>query len=149
MTPQTKSLIAGILTTLLIIVHSVLVAIDFFGIYPVADFLRRQDGSQMEPQAMLPQEEVLVAMLAFPFGICVLGFFLLKNRSEAALLSSWIHGMYAAHQLWKKPIWDAMLHPDTDISTEFFLISHIVWTVVSAVIYTLTKEPDEKSMKKS
>lgn len=135
-----SSTISTILTTILLLVHSALVAVDFLGVYPVADFLiRSADGSQMDPKNMLPLEELFVAMLAFPFLTVILGFVVCKNRRDAALISVATHGIYAFHQVWKKKIWDAILHPDTDISTEFFLYSHIGWAIVSGVIYALSK----------
>lgn len=131
------STVSNILTGLLIIVHSGLVAVDFLGLYPVADFMIRPDGTQMDPKNFTPQEELFVAMIAFPFLTCILGF-LFTNRKDAALISAVTHGIFAVHQVWKKDRWDAIMHPNTEISTEFFLYAHVVWAIVSVVIYFLS-----------
>lgn len=116
--------------------------IDFFGAFPVADFLVRSDGSQMDPKAMLPLEELFVAMVAFPFLIILIAFEILSERKEAALLSFIVHGFYTFHQVWKKNVWDDAIHPNSElITTNFLLVTHIVWAVVSIIIWRLEMAP--------
>jgi hypothetical protein len=134
-------LISHALTAALLLAHLAMTVIDFFGAMPLADMLKRQDGSRMDPHHMLPIEEVFVALVAFPFLIIVVAFVLLK-RKDAALLSAVVHALYTFHQVWKKDVWDAAIHPDSDfITTQFLIIIHIAWGVVSAVIWWLEQSP--------
>jgi len=136
---MTSATLGKVLTAFLVVVHLALTAVDFFGVYPVADFLVRPDGSRQDPANMLPSEEIMVALVAFPFFIVVLGFTMFP-QSQAALLSLAVHGVYAFHQIWKKDKWDALVHPDSEqITTDFFIISHIFWMVVSVIILSLSE----------
>ena len=104
----------------------------------------RPDGSQMNPKDMLPVEEVFVALVAFPFLIVAMAFFV-GPRRQAALLSAATHGAYAGHQIWKKNLWDSLMHPDSDLSTDFFLYSHVFWAILSMVIWKTTSSPKLKA----
>ena len=132
-----KADVSTVLTTVLVMVHVALTAVDFFGIYPLADFMIRPDGSQMQADQMLPVEEVLVAMLAFPFFIVIMGF-MLTCRKDAAAISTCVHFTYAFHQIWKKPVWDAIFHPNSDVlTTHFFILTHLGWAGISGIIWFL------------
>lgn len=136
-----KADISTVLTTFLVLVHIGLTAVDFFGIVPMADFIIRHDGSQMQANHMLPLEELFVAMLSFPFFIVVMAF-MLTNRKDAAALSIAIHGVFALHQIWKKSTWDAIMHPKSEhINTSFFILSHVGWGVISGIIWVLNWSP--------
>jgi hypothetical protein len=130
-------LISHGLTLALLVAHTAMTVIDFFGVYQLADFLRREDGSRMDPRHMLPLEELFVAMVAFPFLIILVSFALLTRR-DAARLSGTVHALYTFHQVWKKDVWDAAIHPESDfITTPFLIFIHILWTIVSLVIWRL------------
>jgi hypothetical protein len=119
--------------------HVALGVIAFFGMFSLADFIVRSDGSQMDPNNMLPLEELFVAMVAFPFITIPVAFLLTSRRQEAASISFVTHALFAFHQIWKKSVWDSIVHPDSElIATEFFIISHIVWVVVSLAIFVLS-----------
>jgi hypothetical protein len=107
----------------------------------MADFIIRHDGSQMQADNMLPLEELFVGMLSFPFFIVVMAF-MLTNRKDAAALSIAIHGVFALHQTWKKPKWDAIMHPKSEhINTNFFILSHVAWVIISGIIWVLNWSP--------
>ena len=131
-------MIAYGLTVLLVAVHTALFAIDFLNAAPVADFLIRPDGSQMDPLNMLPLEEIFVAMIAFPFGIIMIAF-ISTNQRDAAWISFLVHMIYGIHQFWKRERWATIIHPNSALITiDFFIYSHLVWALVSAVIYILS-----------
>lgn len=142
-----KADVSTVLTTILVLVHIALASVDFFGIYPMADFMVRPDGSQMEAEQMLPVEEVLVAMMAFPFFIVVMGF-MLTCRKDAAALSTCVHLSFAFHQIWKKSVWDAIFHPNsTFLTTDFFIRTHLGWAVISGIIWFLNASPASSTNK--
>jgi hypothetical protein len=136
-----KADISTVLTTVLVVVHIGLTAVDFLGMAPMADFIVRHDGSQMQAHNMLPLEELFVAMLSFPFFIIVMAF-MVTNRKDAAALSIAIHGVFALHQIWNKPKWDAIMHPNSEhINTNFFILSHVGWVIISGIIWFLNLSP--------
>ena len=150
MVAQTRSygILSDILTAVLVTVHVILSVIDFGGFFPVADFLVRPDGSQMDPTDMLPMEQIFVALCAFPFLIIAMSFGLLSSRREAAILSAAVHAVYAVYLQAHHGIWDALMHPNSElVSTDFFIISHGVWTFVSVIIWRLPAPKAKKSAK--
>lgn len=135
-----KRHLSRVLAGIVVVTHFALSIVDLFGLVKIADFMVRDDGSQMDPNDMLPREELFVAMLAMPFLIVVMGFLLLNDRAEAAMLSFVIHGLYGGYQIWKKPLWDATIHPESKlIKTELFIISHLIWVGVSGTIWGLER----------
>jgi hypothetical protein len=142
-----KADVSTVLTTIVVLVHIALATVDFFGVYSLADFMIRPDGSQMKPNDMLPVEEVLVAMMAFPFFIVVMGF-MLTCRKDAAALSTCIHLAFACHQIWKKSVWDAIFHPNSEfLTTDFFIKTHLGWAVISGIIWFLNASPVSSAKK--
>lgn len=134
-----SNLLCNVLTGILVLVHSALVLIDIVGVVNLADFMIRPDGSQQDPNAMLPVEKVLVTMIAFPFGIVALAF-LLAPRKCAALIAAATHAAYLWHQWVHYDTWLALFHPDTDLSMEFFMYPKLGWTVISLWIWYLSKD---------
>lgn len=126
--------IAAILTYLQIFALSALTLIDFIGLFPVADFLVRPDGSQQDPSTMLPMEQILVSMIAFPFTIIVMAL-LLVPRKYAMLVAVATHGCYTLHQLVFYSTWQALFHPKASITMEFLIITKVFWMVVSLYVW--------------
>lgn len=127
------------MTLLLLFVHIAIALIDVGGVYNLADFMVRPDGSQQDPDNMLPVEKVLVTMIAFPFLTVVLAFFL-APRSSAALVAAATHFCYTLHQIVLFDTWKALFHPDTDLSMTFFITGKVVWMFVCILIWYLEKE---------
>lgn len=146
MSTTTKKLLSNILTGLLVLVHSALVSMDVFGVMKVADFMIRPDGSQQDPNAMLPVEQILVAMIAFPFATIVLAF-ALAPRPNAALIAAATHSSYLLHQWIHYDTWLALFHPDTDLSMEVFMYPKLGWVAVSLLIWYLEQSPSKQKQK--
>ena len=140
--------ISNTLTGLVVVVHLLLTLIDVVGVVNLADFMIRPDGSQQDPNNMLPVEKVLVTMIAFPFWTVVLAF-ALAPRPNAALMSAAIHASYYLHQAVHYDTWQDLFHPDTDLSMGFFMGGKIVWFFVSLVIWYLSTKQGEEKPKKS
>lgn len=127
---------------------SVLALIDVGGVFNVADFMIRPDGSQQDPNNMLPQEKIIVTMLAFPFLTVAIAF-LFAPRKNAALIAAGTHFLYTLHQIVHYDTWKALFHPDTDLTMEFFIISKSVWVIISLIIWYLeSSEGNDKATKK-
>lgn len=131
------SLLSNILTGLVLIVHTALTLIDVVGLVNLADFMIRPDGSQQDPNNMLPIEKVFVTLVAFPFCIVALAFLLIP-RHWAALMGAAIHASYAALQLVHWNTWLLLFHPDTDLSMEFFVYPKFVWIAICMAIWYLS-----------
>ena len=134
------------LTTLQVGLMSVLALLDVAGVYNLADFMIRPDGSQQEPDNMLPQEKIMVTMIAFPFLTVILAF-AFAPRKNAALIAAAIHGLYTLHQLVHYDTWQALFHPDTQLSMEFFIYTKEMWLVVSMIIWYLESSAEAKDEK--
>lgn len=139
-----RKLISNILTGLLVLAHLALTMIDVVGVVNLADFMIRPDGSQQDPNAMLPVEKVLVTMIAFPFFTIVLAF-VLAPRQNAALISAVTHAAYLLHQYVHWETWLALFHPDTELSMEFFMYTKLLWVAISLLIWYLEASADTKS----
>ena len=135
--------ISDALTLFQVVALSALSIIDVGGVYPVADFLVRPDGSQQDPQNMLPSETVFVMLVAFPFLTIVLAF-CLAPRKDAALIAASTHGVYILHQVVHYSTWKALFHPNTDITMEFFIITKTVWMIVSLYIWFVESKNTNK-----
>ena len=140
-----QGILCNVLVGFVIVAHTALTLIDVVGMMNLADFMIRPDGSQQDPNHMLPVEKVLVTMIAFPFWT-VLVAFAVADRPTAAILGAVIQGSYAMLQLVNWDTWQALFHPDTDLSMEFFVYTKGVWIVVFGIIWYLSsQQTSEKS----
>ena len=136
-------LASDVLTGLLVLAHTALTLIDVVGVVNLADFLVRCDGSQQDPASFLPIERILVTLVAFPF-LTVLLAFVLAPRKNAALISAATHACYILHQVVHYDTWQALFHPNTDLTMEFFIYSKAVWVVVSLIIWGMESTQQEE-----
>merc|ERR1712232_729280 len=113
------------------------------GVSNVADFMIRPDGSRQDPQHMLPQEKIMVSMIAFPFLTVVLAF-AFAPRKNAALIAATTHGLYTLHQVVFYDTWQALFHPNAEVSMEFFIATKIIWMLASMVIWYLESSSAER-----
>ena len=138
--------LSNLLTGMQIVAMSALAIIDVAGVMNVADFMIRPDGSQQDPNHMLPQEKILVSMIAFPFLTVVLAF-IFAPRKNAALIAAATHGLYILHQAIFYDTWQALFHPDASVSMEFFMVAKFVWMNVSLVIWYLESAKEAQNSK--
>ncbi|CAJ1925532.1 unnamed protein product [Cylindrotheca closterium] len=123
---------------------SVLALTDVVGVYNLADFMIRPDGSQQEPDNMLPQEKIMVTMIAFPFLTIVIAF-AFAPRKNAALIAAATHGLYTLHQLVHCDTWRALFHSDTQLTMEFFIYTKEMWLMVSMIIWYLESKAEAQN----
>eukprot|EP00980_Cylindrotheca_fusiformis_P002798 scaffold669_cov80-Cylindrotheca_fusiformis.AAC.2 len=141
--------ISNALTGIQVAAMSALALVDVAGLYNMADFMVRPDGSQQDPNHMIPQEKVLVMLLAFPFLTVVLAF-VFAPRKNAALIAASTHLLYVLHQVVHYSTWNALFHPDSNLSLEFFILTKCAWAVVSLIIWYLESSlGDQDDGKKS
>ncbi|KAL3942410.1 MAG: hypothetical protein SGBAC_003404 [Bacillariaceae sp.] len=125
---------------------SVLSLIDVGGVLNLANFMIRPDGSQQEPDNMLPQEKIMVTMIGFPFFTIVLAF-AFAPRKNAAMIAAATHGVYTLHQLVHYATWQALFHPDTQLTMGFFMGTKAMWALVSMAIWYLETSAEAKDAK--
>lgn len=137
--------LCNVLVALLVVAHTALALIDVAGVVRLADFMIRPDGSQQDPNDMLPVEKILVTMIAFPFLVIVLVFFFC-GRQEAALVSAATHSLYSVHQIVHYKTWQALFHPKAGLTMEFFILSKLVWVSISMLIWFLSLREEKHKL---
>lgn len=161
-----KQIIVYLLIVYQIISHKAVFVIDYFQLIPLTDFIRRHDGTQSDPENLLPIEEIVTALIAmamstisFSFVMSILNQHHIFQTSftfrSSALLSIWLHGLWAFHLLWKYNVWDDIMHPQSQNTPRFFLTTHLAWTITAFIILFLddntaiNAKSNDKPIKKS
>ena len=157
-TTTTKSnnrrLIVSAVAVIHIVSHFAISTMDYTHLLPLMNFVRRPDGSQSDPNDLLPLEVIYTFCNAMAFGIVGLAFLLAFafgpvatgiSMRGAATLSIFFHGLWVVHMVWRWNVWRANMHPDGIVSPQNFFISHTVWTVLAGIVWMLPDDDDNVS----
>lgn len=137
------SVAVTIIAVLHVVIHSVLCIVDYSQVVAQLDFITREDGSQSDPDNLLPLELIYAAITAMSFGTVGFAFFLAFFESSgvtmkgAAAISLFFHGLWFMHMVWRWDVWRAMMHPEGGLQPEFFYASHAIWSGLAVVVLVL------------
>jgi hypothetical protein len=126
-----------------IISHLGLFVVDYGQAIHLIDFIVRQDGTRSDPHNLLPTEMIFGALTGIAFSSVGISYLLslvfnIGTVQSSAVLSVWLHAIWVFHIIWKWETWRSFVHIDASVQPDFFLISHIVWTVLSLIVIILS-----------
>jgi hypothetical protein len=79
-----------------------------------------------------------MSTISFSFIMALLNYSKIIPTSftfrSSALLSAWLHGLWTFHFIWKYNVWDEMMHPKSQNTPQFFLATHVAWTITAIII---------------
>jgi hypothetical protein len=144
--------LADLLLWTLIVTHSVILFCDFTQLVPQFDFVTRADGSASDKYNLLPLETIYAAVTSIAFGTVAAALLMaaigLGPIRFAALISCFVHAIWLLHMVWQWDVWTEMMHPDGSMTPTFFMMTHVVFLAMSALL-CVQPEPSAASKKKS